>query len=121
MKRHQTIIDSFFNAFSGIGETFRTERNIKIQAVVGFFVLVLSFLLRLNPIELIVIMITVGLVLALEMINTAIETLSDEVDLNYNKSIKKVKDASAGAVLIFSMFSIIVGILIFTPKLVNFL
>ena len=115
----QPFINSLSNAFVGIVETIKTERNFRIHLFFGTITLAISFILKLHPIELIVIVITIGLVLALEMINTAIETLSDEVDLNYNKSIKKVKDASAGAVLIFSIFAVIVGVLIFIPKLIN--
>ncbi len=119
MKTQQSIINSFKNAFSGIIETFRTERNFKIQTIVAGLVVALSFLLNLKSIELIIVCIMIGLVLALEMINTAIENLSDEVDMNYNKSIKKVKDTSAGAVLLFSVCTVVIGILIFIPKLIN--
>ena len=117
MKTKQTFTNSLHNAWTGIIETIKTERNFKIHLFVASTVLFLSLYLKLNSIEFTVILITIGLVLSLEMLNTSIETLADQVDANYNESIKKVKDASAGAVLVFSISAVIAGLLIFIPKL----
>lgn len=84
-------------------------------------ILVITFgiLLKIEILEWILIAIVVGLVLITELLNTAIEKLSDIVDPEWNTKIGDVKDYSAGAVLISAIISLIVGGLIFIPRIVD--
>ncbi|MFM1538436.1 diacylglycerol kinase [Helcococcus bovis] len=118
IKNNNKIASSFDNAINGIIESVNTERNMKIHIVIATMVLILSFLLDFTRVELIIIAITTMLVLVTELINTAIETLTDlTIDGKYHELAKKTKDISAGAVLLMSVNSLIVGYLLLYPKL----
>jgi diacylglycerol kinase len=113
----QTLNKTFITAFSGIKYFFKTERNGKIQAGVSLITIISGLYLNLNAYEWIVIVLCIGSVLALEMINTALEHLCNMVHKDYHPSIKIIKDVAAGAVLIFSIISVVAGLIIFLPKL----
>ncbi len=113
----QTLNKTFSTAFNGIRYFFKTERNGKIQAGVSLITIFSGLYLKLNAIEWIVIVLCIGSVLALEMINTALEHLCNLVHKDYHPSIKIIKDVAAGAVLIFSVISVVSGLIIFLPKL----
>ncbi len=113
----QALNKTFSTAFSGIKYFFKTERNGKIQAGVSLITILSGLYLKLNAVEWIVIMLCIGSVLALEMINTALEHLCNLVHKDYHPSIKIIKDVAAGAVLIFSIISVVAGLIIFLPKL----
>jgi diacylglycerol kinase len=113
----QTLNKTFSTAFNGIKYFFKTERNGKIQAGVSLITILSGLYLRINAFEWIVIVLCIGLVLALEMINSALEHLCNMVHADYHPSIKIIKDVAAGAVLTFSVISVIAGLIIFLPKL----
>lgn len=113
----QALHKTFSTAFSGIKYFFKTERNGKIQAGVSLITILSGLYLKLNAAEWIVIALCIGSVLALEMINTALEHLCNLVHKDYHPSIKIIKDVAAGAVLIFSVISVVAGLIIFLPKL----
>ena len=75
-------------------------------------------LLHLSPTEWIIITLCIGLVLAAEAVNSAIEALADRVSAEYDEAIKRTKDLAAGAVLLLAIASAIVGLIIFLPKLI---
>jgi undecaprenol kinase len=89
------------------------EKHFKIHLVAAVLCITFGFLLKINITEWFVILICIGAVLSLEIINTAIEHLVDLVEPNYNPKAGAIKDLAAGAVLIFSIFSAVVGFLIF--------
>lgn len=120
VKRNNKIMDSFNNAIEGIVESVHTERNMLIHIVVAILVLGISFFLDFSRIELILVAITIILVLATELINTSIEVLTDIVtEGKYHPLAKKVKDISAGAVLLTAINAVTVGYLIIFPKFTN--
>jgi undecaprenol kinase len=112
----------FFNslgfAFSGIIQSWKIGQNFKIQVGCGLVSLVLCVLLNVQGWEWIVVLILIGGVLALETINSSIEKLCDLITMERDPKIKTIKDLSAGAVLIFSMISLVIGCLIFIPKVI---
>lgn len=110
------FLHSFYYAFQGIKSAF-DERNFKIQFIIGIIVIVFGYFLNLSHTEWLIIIICSFLVLSLEMINTAIEKLSDSVTKEINPLIKEAKDIAAGAVLLFSIASAIIGLVIFIPKI----
>lgn len=111
---------SFKYAWNGVSYTFTTQRNFRIHLLIGALAISLGILLHLQPIELAVIGITSGLVLALEVMNTAIESVVDlTVKQTYHELAKIAKDCAAGAVLVAALAAILVaGILLLPPLLV---
>ena len=89
------------------------EKHFKIHLIAAILSIVFGFLLDIHRAEWFAILICIGAVLSLEMINTAIEHLVDLVEPNYNPKAGAIKDLAAGAVLVFSIISAIIGIMIF--------
>ena len=105
------------HAFQGWVYFFRKETNGQIQAVVALLVVAAGFVFQLAANEWPWILLCIGMVLSLEMVNTAIETLADRLHPEKHPEIKIVKDVAAGAVLWAAVISVIVGLIIFLPKL----
>ncbi|MEY3048762.1 MAG: hypothetical protein RL365_800 [Bacteroidota bacterium] len=114
----RTFMKGFVYAMDGIFGSWTLGRNFRIQSIVGLVALVLCKALNLLIWEWIVVFILIGGVLSLETINTSIEKLCDLISLDRDPNIKTIKDLSAGAVLIFSVISLVIGCLIFIPKII---
>jgi|SRR5690554_6854894 len=108
----------FNHAFRGLYNVLRTERNFKIQLLAFLLVVVLGFVFQITIDDWIALLLVSGIVLSLEIVNSAIERLCDLYSTKENKQIKLIKDISAGAVLLAALFAIIVGVLVFYPYLV---
>jgi diacylglycerol kinase len=111
------FLKSLNYAWQGIRYCLRFEKNFRIQAIVVLITLLCGILFTINFNEWIIIIFCWAFVLALEIINTAIEKLSDIVNASIHPVIKQVKDLSAGAVLLASIMSFIIGCIIFLPKI----
>lgn len=107
------------HALDGIEYAINHERNIKIEIFLAIIASILGFMLKISIIEWIVIILLIALIISLELINTAIERCVDLVTKDYHDLAKVSKDMAAGAVLVASLFSVIVGLLIFLPKLID--
>jgi len=112
---------SFKCAFNGLRILLSEESNAWIHFCVAFCVLIAGFVLKISKEEWIVIIFCIGFVFALELLNSAIENISDFVSKDYHALIKKTKDLSAGAVLVGAIISAIVGMIIFAPKVIKLL
>jgi diacylglycerol kinase len=110
-------IKSFGYAFKGIFFVFKTQHNIWIHSLAIIVVLTAGFIFKLNAPEWGLVVLAIGLVLVSEMINTAIEWLVDLVSPDYSEKAGLIKDVAAGAVLIAALISVIIGIIIFLPKI----
>lgn len=123
MKNNSFKSENFFKsqgyARNGIKLIFRNERNFKIELVFAVFVTILGFLFGINHFEWISIALVISMVLTSEVINSAIEALCDTVSQDFKINVKYAKDVSAGAVLVSVVVSIITGIIIFLPYLVE--
>lgn len=115
------FFESVGHALDGIQYITGHERNFKIEILSAIAVTIASFFLKVSLLEWCILVLVIGMVLALEMINTAIERCVDLVTKDYKELAKIAKDVSAGSVLVMSMFSIIIGIIIFLPKIMLFL
>ena len=113
--------ESLGHALDGIEYTINHERNFKIELFFAIAVTIMSFILKVSIIEWGILVLVISMVLALEMINTAIERCVDLVTKEYKELAKNAKDIAAGAVLVMSMFSVVIGIIIFLPKIINLL
>ncbi|HEU5167398.1 MAG TPA: diacylglycerol kinase family protein [Chitinophagaceae bacterium] len=108
-------------AWQGINQFFSRDRNGKIQLVIGLTAIILGFTVSLSSFQWILVLFCIGLVISLEMINSAIEKYCDLVTTNFHPGIKIIKDVAAGAVLVASITSLIIGLIIFIPALVQVL
>ena len=111
-------LSSFKYAFQGIGYLFKNEHNAWIHLFITVCVVVAGFLLRVSPSEWIAIVFAIGMVLAAEAFNTAIEALADVVSSDYKRLIRRAKDVAAGGVLLAVIAAVAIGLIIFVPKLV---
>lgn len=117
--KSKNIIEAMGNALRGIAYTLKLEKNIKIQLVFAILAVILAIILKSELIEIVCLMLTIGIVIFAEMVNTAIETAVDLVTQKYNVKAKIAKDVAAGAVLISAINSIVIGSLIFIPKIIE--
>jgi diacylglycerol kinase len=109
-------IRSFGYAFKGIKAVFGNEANMNIHLIMSILVIVCGFIFKISITEWMLCIICFGLVISLEMLNSAIENLVNLVSPEQNKIAGKIKDISAGAVLIAAICAAIVGLIIFAPK-----
>ncbi len=114
-----TLLLSFKYAWAGLRYAFITQRNFRIHTVIGTLALSLGVFLKLSAVEIAVICLTSGLVLALELLNTAIESVVDlTVKQSYHELAKIAKDCAAGAVLVSAIAAVFVaGSLLLPPLL----
>ena len=108
---------SFKYAFQGILAALKEEPNLKFHFLAGLVIIILSFLLNISTRDWIIILILIGLVISVELTNTAIEAVIDGFTEVHHPAAKLAKDISAGAVLVAAATAAIVGILIFLPYL----
>lgn len=108
---------SFRYAFEGIGYVFRTQKNAQIHLVVIVLVLVLAVWLAIPLNETAIILLTIGMVLGTEFINTALEAIVNLISPGQHPLAKITKDVSAGAVLLLAIIAIAIGIVILGPPL----
>lgn len=109
-------LKSFRYAGVGIYDLFRQENNAKIHLLAAGAVFITGIWFKLSVTEWCLITIQIALVWSAEAFNTAIEKLADTVTSDYHPSIKIVKDVAAAGVLILAISAVIVGGLIFLPK-----
>jgi len=97
------------------------EISFRIQAIAGLVVFVLSYVLGITKTEFLIVVLTVGSVLAVEALNTAIEELCDHVTPSEHPKIGKIKDLGSGASLLIGIAALIVGCVIFIPPILGLL
>lgn len=109
---------SFKYAWQGITYAFVSQRNFRIHTVIAILAISLGLWLKISPVEMSIIVITCALVMILELINTAIESVVDlVVKQTYHELAKIAKDCAAGAVLMGAMGSVLVACFILLPPL----
>ena len=110
---------SFYFAFAGLGYLFRTQRNARIELCFGIAACTLERGLKISRLEWCVLVLTIACVLVLEGLNTAIEAVVDLASPEIHPKAKIAKDLAAAIVLIAAMASVVVGCLIFGPRLMS--
>ena len=111
------LINSFKYAFIGIITALKKEQNMKIHYLIMTLVIILGIIYHLSTFEWLICILCFGLVISMEMINTAIETTVNLVTTKTEPLAKIAKDVSAGAVLVSAIISAIIGLIIFIPKI----
>lgn len=107
------LIRSFGYALDGIEELIRSDKNFKIHILALIIVISAAFYFNINSTEWLILLCISALVIAMEIVNSTIERVCDLISLEKDKRIKTIKDVSAGAVLIVSIFAVIIGVMIF--------
>ena len=125
MSKNRTMIKkqafSFKNALAGIAWIFKTQPNFKIQLFLSFLAIFAGFLFQISRQEFLIIFLLIGIGLAIETVNTAIEEAIDAIHKDWTEEIKIAKDVSAAAMLIFSLSALLIACIIFIPKILNLL
>jgi diacylglycerol kinase len=126
MKQNQTlpkkrfaIFQSFVFAISGLIKAFLLENNMKIHFVAASASVALGIWLHIGFLEWAMIVICIAMVISFELMNTAVEKICDRISTEIHPLTKLIKDISAAAVLVVSLASLVTGLLIFVPKLLN--
>lgn len=115
--KSQPIAKAFEHAFNGMSHFIRHDRNGKIHFVLAILVAMAAFFFKLSATEWCMLLVCTGLVISFEMMNHAMENLCDVVHEAHHPLIKTAKDVAAAAVLWSAIISVIIGSLIFIPKI----
>ena len=118
LKKEKPLLQTFHYAIDGIFSTIKRERNMVIHVLVMILVVGAGIFYEISMEEWLICITLFGMVLALELVNTAVENVVDLVTEEKRAKAKLAKDAAAGAVLIMAFFAACVGILIFLPKII---
>lgn len=116
MKRRVHII-SFKHAWDGIAYAFTSQPNFRAHLIAAYIVVFSAWHFEVSETEWIMLLFAIALVLVAEMLNTAIESVTDILILEFNKHAKIAKDVAAGMVLVSAIFSAVIGLVIFLPYL----
>ncbi len=114
------FIRSFYYAWHGIKYSFIYEQNFRFHFFSAIIVTAAAAILRCSNGEWLIVLICIGMMLSLEMLNTALEKFCDLYTNETHPQIKTIKDVSAGAVLVAAIVSAICGAIIFVPKILSF-
>lgn len=116
-KKKRTFIDSVKNCLDGINYTITHENNFKREMILGIIAVILSAVLKISILEWVIVLLLINFVLVCELINTALEKAVDLYTKEFNETAKIVKDVAGATVLVMSIFSAIIGAIIFIPKI----
>jgi diacylglycerol kinase len=118
VNKNQSLKEAFVNAFNGVKFVYNTQRNAKLHLLVTILVVMVGIFFNLSLPQWIDIVLVIGLVWAAECMNTAVEKLTDLASPEYHILARIAKDCAAASVLMTSITAVIVGLLIFIPKLI---
>jgi diacylglycerol kinase len=111
------LIKSFKHALSGLKHTLIFHQNLRVHVIVGFLTVLVGLILKISKIEWVVIVAAIFFVLIAEMINTALEEITNLVKEDHSERARIAKDVSAGMVLLAVIFAVVIGVVIFIPYL----
>lgn len=118
--KNRDVISSLEFALTGIFTAIKEERNMRSHAVSAVVVVLAGFLFQVSAIEWLFLFLSIFLVIAFEIMNSAIENVVDLAsDYHFSIRAKNAKDMAAGAVLVVSGFAVVTGLVIFIPKIWN--
>lgn len=120
--KNRELMSSLDFAVSGLITAFKEERNMRKHAVSAILVILAGLVFQVSVTEWLFLLLSISLVVAFEIVNSAIENVVDLAS-NYHFSMlaKNAKDMAAGAVLFVSGFALLTGLIIFVPKIWNFI
>jgi diacylglycerol kinase (ATP) len=110
-------LKSFLYAIKGLSHALTTQGNFRIHLVAMAAAVILGFYFSISRIEWLFVVVAIGFVLAAELFNTAVEYLVDLVSPEWKEKAGWIKDVAAGAVLIAALVALVIGLIIFLPKI----
>lgn len=116
---HMSIGEKFMVALRGIKKVFMTELSFRIHVAIAVILIIINFMIGMSGLEWIIVILVLGSVMAAEIFNTAVEDMMDVYSRKYDDKIKDIKDISAGAVLLLTIISVIIGLIIYVPKVMS--
>lgn len=117
--RHRNIKESFLAAIKGSWLVVRSERNAKIILTAGLIVIITAAILKVNPLEFLILIVVITVVFLSELFNSIAEVILDMIQPEDDPHVKTLKDIASGAVLIACVCSVVAGIVIFLPKILR--
>ncbi len=111
-------LKSFKYAFNGLKILFREEHNARVHFFIMALVIALSLFLDISNLEWVAVALSIGFVFMAEIMNTSIENMADFISPEIHPKIKIIKDLAAAAVIVSAITAVIIGFLIFLPKLI---
>lgn len=120
-KHSKAIFRKFSYAFRGLFISLKEEKSLVIHLIFATLAIIIGVILQLAPVSWAILILTIGLVVSSELMNTAIENVVDMVAFKYNFNAKKIKDVAAAATLVLAVIAIVVGLLLFIPRIVTFI
>ncbi|MFZ2304464.1 MAG: diacylglycerol kinase family protein [Streptococcus suis] len=120
--KNRELMSSLDFAVSGLITAFKEERNMRKHAVSAILVILAGLVFQVSVTEWLFLLLSISLVVAFEIVNSAIENVVDLAsDYHFSMLAKNAKDMAAGAVLFVSGFALLTGLIIFVPKIWNFI
>lgn len=111
------FIRSFRYAFEGLKLSVTLDQNVRFHLVVGTLVFIASLVLKVPTAELLFVVFAIFFVVICEMVNTAIEEMTNLIKIEHSREARIAKDISAAAVLLSAVFAVIVGMVVLVPRL----
>ena len=115
------FIKSFGYAVEGLKYAFKYEQNILAHTFATILVIIFGFVFNISFTEWLILLLIIGLVIATELINTSIEAVVDLITLEKHPVAKVAKDTAAAAVMVFALIAVLIGVIIFVPKILALL
>ncbi|NLZ38964.1 MAG: diacylglycerol kinase family protein [Firmicutes bacterium] len=115
--KHKNFKDSLRSAFAGLADAWRSERNMRFHTLMAALAVGLGAWLQLSRMEWLFLFSAVFLVMTMEMLNTSLERVVDLFTREFHPLARLAKNAAAGAALLAAVYAIIVGILLFLPRI----
>lgn len=111
------LLKSFSYAIFGIRAAVTQERNMRIHIICSMIVIGCSILFSLSRTEWMFVILAIGGMISLEMVNSALERLVDLITEDFHPLAKQAKDMAAGAVFVYALMSVLIGLIIFLPHI----
>lgn len=118
---HPSFRRSFLFALQGFRTALRQERNIKVMLAGGAFAVAMGLILRIDAVSWAVVLVCCGMVIAAELLNTAIETVVDLVSPEFHPLAGQAKDIAAAASWVLSLTAAVVGVIVYANALMRLL
>ena len=118
-KGFKRFLKSFKYSIEGLKYAYKNEQSLLIHFIATVLAIILGLTFKISHMEWAVLCIALGVVLASELINTAIEAAVDLITLEINPLAKIAKDCGSAATFVFSMIAAVIGIIIFIPKIMH--
>lgn len=119
MLRIKRLIKSFIYAFRGLFRVFREEQNLAVQSTAAFVVIIAGWFFHVSRLEWALLFMSILVVILMEIVNSAIERVTDILKPRIHDYVKEIKDIMAAAVMLASIFAVIIGLIVFLPKVLE--